>query len=192
MPRSAAARSGRWVLAGALALPVNAAGCGRVGYEVLHTDGMGGDADAVASPDAAITPPPDSGTDATPPIDGPPPAMDGAPPADSAAPPADSAAPPADSAAPPADSASVRDMGPPIDAVPDMPAAASCTFAAAADMIADFEGGTLSTNRVSGRGGPSFHLVDETAGTLSNVAMTNCGRRVMQVVATSSRAPLVQ
>ena len=175
------------------------AGCGRLGYEVLRSDGAAGDADTLASPDAAIIRPTDAGTDALPAIDGPLPAMDGGPTADSGTPPADTGLPPADTAIPPADSgpppgdtAPVPDTAPPIDIVPEMPAATSCTLAAPSDMIADFEGGTLSTNRVSGRGGPSFHLVDTTAGTLTNVAMMNCGRRVMQVIAMSPTAPLVQ
>ena len=175
-----------------------ATGCGRLGYEVLRPDGAGGDGGTVA-PDAAVTRPPDPGTDAQPPIDGPLPVVDGPPSADSGAPPADSAglatdsaAPPVDGSASPNDAAPVRDLRPPGDTVPDMPAASSCTFAASSDMIADFESGTLSTNRVSGRGGPSFHLVDDAAGTLTNVAVANCGRRAMQVLATSSRAPLVQ
>lgn len=180
--RSAAAR-GRWLAsASALVLVVHAAGCGRVGYEVLRTDGTAGDAGAPA-PDAAVSRPPDPGTDALTASDGPLPALDAAPP---------DVAPPAD-APPPGDSAPVPDTSPPIDAVPDTPAAPRCTLAAALDMIADFEDGTLDIHRVSGRGGTTFHLVDRTAGTLTNVPMTNCGRRAMQVVAaTSSRSPLVQ
>ena len=76
-------------------------------------------------------------------MDGAPPADSGAPPADSGVLPADSGAPPADSGALPADTATVRDIGPAIDTVPDMPAATGCTLAASSDMIADFEGGTL-------------------------------------------------
>jgi hypothetical protein len=176
------------------------AGCGRVGYDpVVHSrpetvdsadrDGRG-DSNVDRDPEAPrLEPGPDAAAADAPVVDASvaDASVDTQPP-DAA--PADVAGvdtkPPAIDVAPPADSArDVADTG---------PAAPACLSFPAADMIADFENGTLNTNRVGARGGSPFHMVAPELGTLANVAMSFCGQRAMQLqpIGTPSRAPLAQ
>jgi hypothetical protein len=159
----------RWGRLAVLAAFIWAAGCGRVGYEALQAVSPVPEVDAGG--ETALPSPPDAAS----PVDEAPAPVDTAAPADSG---------PTPTPAP--------DMALPIDAAADAPAA--CTLAPAADLIADFEAGTLNTNRVGSRGGPAFHMVDPTVGTVANVALSFCGQRVMQLqpIGTPGRAALVQ
>lgn len=175
---------------------VGAAGCGRFGYDPVigsayeTGDGSDGSADREGGRDAD-PPRPEPAWDAplaeaapdVPPADRAP-TVDSPSLPDVALPPDVAPAPP--DAAPPRDSApDVADTGPPMSA---------CASYPATDMIADFENGTLATNRVGVRGGPPFHMVSPELGTLANVATSFCGQRAMQLqpIGTPSRSPLVQ
>jgi hypothetical protein len=94
-------------------------------------------------------------------------------------------APPLDAALPRDSAPDVADTGPPMQVCQSFPAN---------DMIADFEGGTLATNRVGARGGSPFHMVDPTRGTLANVVLPFCGQRAMHLQSSGSPggSPLVQ
>jgi hypothetical protein len=155
-------------------------GCGRVGYDPsVHGRSETGDGDqrdtavdrsGVAdseptrpepAPDAPVA---DVVLDLT---------ADAAPPVDMIPP--DIAVPP-DMARPPDTAADMADTG---------PAVLPCQSFPANDLIADFESGTLVTNRVGARGGSTFHLVNDVLGSLSNVALPYCGQRAMRIVASS-------
>jgi hypothetical protein len=165
-----------------------AAGCGRVGYDpalARQPSLEGGDPrDGSVSSDGTADQPrpaPEASADASA-VE---PASDGPPPVDTAPPPIDTVPPPIDTALPP-------------DAAPDLvetdAAMLSCVLAGPADVIADFEDGSLRTNRVGTRGGPSFHMVDATLGTIANVALPFCGQRAMQMqpIGSTPASPLVQ
>jgi hypothetical protein len=181
-------------LIAALSLCLGAvAGCGRLGYDpalasqpVEGTNPRDGSVSADGTADQP-RPAPEASPDASA-VE---PASDGPPPVDTAPPPVDTS-PPVDTAPPPIDTALPPDAAP--DVVETDPAMSPCVPAGPADVIADFEDGTLRTNRVGTRGGPTFHMVDVTLGTIANVALPFCGQRAMQMqpIGSPPASPLVQ
>ena len=175
-------------LIAALSLCLGAvAGCGRVGYDPALASQPslegGNPRDGSVSPDATADQPRPA-PEASPEPSAVEPTSDGPPPVDTS-PRIDTASPPIDTALPP-------------DAAPDVvetdSAMSPCVLAAPADVIADFEDGTLRTNRVGTRGGPTFHMVDDAHGTIANVALPFCGQRAMQMqpIGSPPASPLVQ
>jgi hypothetical protein len=174
------------------------AGCGRVGYEPTITPRPETEAgDALHLPDRRDAGPDDTGALPGPGLDAAvAPVGDGSGPTDQRvadmASPADAAPSPADTASSPIDSASPADRPPDTADTASMPGA--CVPSAPADMIADFEAGDLKLNRVGGRGGMTFHVVNTTSGTAANVALIHCGQRAMLLQSTggTTKAVLAQ
>jgi hypothetical protein len=160
------------------------AGCGRVGYDPVvrgeHETGSGHDGGSEPGRDAAPaeSAPDMLALDAVATMDARTPDTAGPP---DMAPPVDMAPPPVDMALPPVDMALPRDSAPDVsDTAPAMP---PCRSFPAGDMIADFESGTLATNPVGSRGGTTFHLVDDSLGSLRNEVLPYCGQRAMRILA---------